>query len=124
MLTAQMLTAQMLTAGMLTSTGARAQGDPLTAMKGDLRRLVSANEVYHAKNKRYAGATSALPGYRSTAGVTVTIVTATTTGWSATAVSTSVAGKSCVIFVGAVGTPPKTASAGLTGAEAVPVCDR
>jgi hypothetical protein len=113
-----------LVAGMLTWTGARAQGDPIAAMKGDLRRLVSANEVYHAKNKRYASAVSAFPGYRSSAGVTITIATATATGWSATAVSVSAAGKSCVIYVGQVGTPPKTAGAGLTGAEAVPVCDR
>jgi len=118
------LVAQMLTAGMLTWTGARAQGDPFTAMKGDLRRLVSANEVYHAKNKRYASALSALPGYQASSGVTITIAAATATGWSATAVSGSAAGKSCVIYVGKVGAPPKTAGAGLTGAEAVPVCDR
>lgn len=110
-------------AGMLTWTGGRAQGDPFAPMKGDLRRMVSANEVFHAKNKRYASATSDLPGYKATAGVTIVISGASATGWAATAVTASIPGKSCVIFVGSVPSPPKTAGAALTGPEAVPVCD-
>ncbi len=99
---------------------ARAQ-DPMAAAKGDLRRMVGANEVYHAKNKKYASNVSDLSGFKPSSGVTVTVVTATATGWSASA--SSVSGKTCVIYVGSVSVP-KTQAQGLTGPEAVPTCDR
>jgi hypothetical protein len=94
----------------------------LTAEKAELRRLVSANEVFHARNKRYAANTAELAGFRAGAGITVVINGASATGWSATATSAEAQGKSCVIWVGAV-TRPKTAG-GLAGPEAVPTCDR
>jgi len=94
----------------------------LAAEKADLRRVVSANEVYHARNKRYAASTSELPGFKPTGGTTVVMSAATATGWSATATSAGAPGKSCVIWVGAVARP-KTVG-GLTGPEAVPTCDR
>ncbi len=107
------------------SAGLRAQSaDAVGAMKGDLRRLVSANEVYHAKNKTYAPNVAALPGFKPSGGVTITFVTVTPTGWSANAVSASMPGKSCVIFVGTVSPPPKTAGDKLSGPEAVAVCDK
>jgi hypothetical protein len=108
----------------ITFVGARAQAqDPLAAVKSDLRRLVSAEEVYHAKNKSYASDVSALPGFKPSAGVTVSIATATATGWAASGTSGTASGKSCVLFVGTV-TAPKTQAQGLTGPEAVPVCDK
>jgi hypothetical protein len=107
----------------ITFVGARAEAqDPLAPVKSDLRRLVSAEEVYHAKNKSYASDVSALPGFKPSAGVTVSITTATA-GWAASGTSGAAAGKSCVIFVGQVA-PPKTQTQGLTGPEAVPVCDK
>ena len=93
-------------------------------MKGDLRRLVSANEVYHAKTKKYASDASALPGFAPSPGIAVTILNASAGGWSAKATASGLPGKSCVIYVGTVGTPPKTDGEGRTGSEAVAVCDK
>jgi hypothetical protein len=101
---------------------ARAQ-DALAGAKADLRKLVSLNEVYHAKNKKYASSVSDLTSYRPSAGVTVTLGPSTANGWAASATASGAAGKSCVIYVGQV-SPPKTQAQGLTGPEAVPVCDK
>jgi hypothetical protein len=106
----------------LVPVAARAQ-DALAGAKADLRRLVSLNEVYHAKNKKYASSVSDLTSFKTSAGVTVTLGPSTANGWSATATAGSAGGKSCVIYVGQV-SPPKTQAQGLTGPEAVPACDR
>jgi hypothetical protein len=103
---------------------AQAQGDPIAAMKGDLRRLVSANEVYHAKTAKYPGDVSALPAFKPSPGVAVAILGATAGGWSAKATASGLPGKSCVIYVGSVSPPPKTDAEGRSGPEAVAVCDR
>jgi hypothetical protein len=108
--------------GITLASSAHAQGDPMSAAKGDLRRLVGLNEVYHAKNKTYASNVSALSNFHASPGVTVTVIQATANGWSASA-SGGAAGKSCVIYVGSV-SPPKTQAQGLTGPEAVPTCDK
>lgn len=100
-----------------------ASAGALEAMTGDLRRLVSANEVYRAKNKRYAADVSALTGYAPSRGVTVTLVSATATGWGAKAVTADLPGKSCVVAVGTVVAPPKTDATGRTAPDAVVVCD-
>lgn len=100
------------------------QGDPVTAMKGDLRRLVSANEVYHVKNSKYAADVGALSSFRPTPGVTVTLLSASANGWAAKATAAALPGKSCVIYVGAVPTPPKTDVDARSGPEAVAVCDK
>jgi hypothetical protein len=106
----------------LVPIAARAQ-DAMGGAKADLRRLVSLNEVYHAKNKKYASSVSDLTSFRPSAGVTVTLGPSTANGWAATATASGAAGKSCVIYVGQV-SPPKTQAQGLTGPEAVPVCDK
>jgi hypothetical protein len=93
------------------------------AMKMDLRRLVSANEVYHAKNGRYTASLMALQGYRASVGVTVTIMQASSTGWAAEATAQNLPGKSCVVFIGSVAPPPATMFDKRSGAEAVVVCD-
>jgi hypothetical protein len=104
------------------SSVAHAQ-DALAGAKADLRKLVSLNEVYHAKNKKYASSVSDLTSYRASAGVTVTLGPSTANGWAASATAGGAAGKSCVIYVGQV-SPPKTQAQALTGPEAVPVCDK
>jgi len=104
------------------SSMAHAQ-DALAGAKADLRKLVSLNEVYHAKNKKYASSVSDLTSYRASAGVTVTLGPSTANGWAASATAGGAAGKSCVIYVGQV-SPPKTQAQALTGPEAVPVCDK
>jgi hypothetical protein len=109
----------------LSAAALRAQGgDAVGTMKGDLRRLVSANEVYHAKNKTYAPNTAALTGFKPSSGVSITLTSVSTTGWAASAVSASLPGKSCVIFVGQVSSQPKTAAQGVSAPEAVAVCDK
>lgn len=106
------------------SVGSAGQGDPVSTMKGDLRRLVSANEVYHVKNSKYAADVGALSSFRPTPGVTVTLLSASANGWAAKATAAALPGKSCVIYVGAVPTPPKTDVDGRSGPEAVAVCDK
>ncbi len=93
------------------------------SMKGDLRRLVSANEVYRAEKGQYAASVDALRGYHALAGVTVTILQASSTGWAGQSTAASVPGKSCVIAVGKVATPSTTLADKRSGAEAVAVCD-
>ena len=93
------------------------------AMKGDLRRLVSANEVYRAEKGQYAANVDALRGYHPSAGVTVTILQASSTGWAAQSTAAAVPGKSCVITVGMVSPQPTTLADKRSGAEAVAVCD-
>jgi hypothetical protein len=93
------------------------------AMTNDLRRVVSANEVYRAKNKRYAASVADLAGYHASSGVTVTFTAVTVTGWSGKATAITLPGKSCVVSVGPVASPPKTDATGRTGADAVVVCD-
>ena len=95
----------------------------IQAMTGDLRRIVSANEVYKAKNKVYAASVGDLAGYHASSGVTVAFIAVTATGWSGKATASSLPGKSCVVSVGSVATAPKTDATGRTGADAVVVCD-
>jgi hypothetical protein len=92
-------------------------------MTSDLRRVVSANEVYRAKNKRYAAGVGDLTGYHASDGVTVTFIASTAGGWSGKATAAGLPGKSCVVSVGSVASPPKTDAMGRTGPDAVVVCD-
>jgi hypothetical protein len=113
-----------LVAGMVMGiTSIAGAQDALAGAKADLRKLVSLNEVYHAKNKKYASSVSDLTSFKPSPGVTVTLGPSTANGWGATATAGGAAGKSCVIYVGQV-SPPKTQAQGLTGPEAVPVCDK
>jgi prepilin-type N-terminal cleavage/methylation domain-containing protein len=84
-----------------------------TAMKSDLRNLVTAQDAYFADNSNtYATALSALgTTYRATTGVTVTLGTVTSSGWGATATHIASA-KTCSISVG-----------GTSSNEGVPVCN-
>ena len=76
----------------------------ITAMKSDLRNLVTAQEAYFADNSSlYAASTGALgtARYKSSTGVTVTIANGTGTGWDATASHSGLpATKTCSISVG------------------------
>ena len=95
----------------------------LETMKGDLRRLVGANQVYFADNGRFSADVSTLRGYHPSPGVTVNIVQASSTGWAAEATAATVPGKSCVISVGSVPHAPTTLADKRSGPEAVAVCD-
>jgi prepilin-type N-terminal cleavage/methylation domain-containing protein len=76
----------------------------LAAMKTDLRNLVNVQEAYLGDNFVYYG--GAIPNasfpYRATTGVTVTVVSATASGWQATATHTATL-RTCAIFYGSVG---------------------
>jgi type IV pilus assembly protein PilA len=82
----------------------------IAAMKSDLRNLVTAQESYFADNVTYAAATGNL-SYNSSTGVTVTMASASGTGWSATAAHNGTA-KTCGIFVGSATAPITGASEG------------
>jgi type IV pilus assembly protein PilA len=82
----------------------------ITAMKSDLKNLVSANEAQFADDNTYANIPGAPLG---SSGVTIT-QSGTATGWTATATHASVSSiASCVISVG---------DAAGAGPEGEPVC--
>ena len=70
----------------------------VATMKSDLRTLATAQEGYFADNVTYT--TSLGTAFTASTGVTVTIGTATGTGWSATASHTGAPTKTCSIFSG------------------------
>jgi prepilin-type N-terminal cleavage/methylation domain-containing protein len=81
----------------------------ITAMKSDLKNLVSANEAKFSEDNSYSGIAGSPPG---SSGVQIQ-QTGTATGWSATASHTS-SSKTCTIGVG-------TGAAG--NPEGEPVCN-
>ena len=76
----------------------------LATMKSDLHNLVVSQEGYLADNGTYYGGAvpnlAAMP-YRPTTGTTITMVTATASGWQATATYTGTT-KTCALFYGNV----------------------
>ncbi|MBM4193289.1 MAG: prepilin-type N-terminal cleavage/methylation domain-containing protein [Gemmatimonadetes bacterium] len=73
----------------------------IASMKSDLRNLITAQEAYFSDNSSvYASSTTALSKtYKASSGVTVTVGTVTSTGWSATS-SHNATTKTCKISVG------------------------
>jgi prepilin-type N-terminal cleavage/methylation domain-containing protein len=73
----------------------------VASMKSDLRNLVTAQEAYFSdNNSTYAASTTAMgTNYQASSGVTVTINSATNTGWTASASQNSTA-KTCTISLG------------------------
>jgi type IV pilus assembly protein PilA len=76
-----------------------------SAMMSDLRNLSTAEEAYLFDNETYTPALTAMP-YNASPGVTVTIVAATASGWSASATNPQSYPETCSIFHGSV--PPLT----------------
>jgi type IV pilus assembly protein PilA len=87
----------------------------VTAMRSDLRNLASVQETYWTNNQTYyGGAIPDLPNfqYQPSQGVTVTVVSATPAGWSATAAAPGMTAQTCAIFYGtAPALPPATTDA-------------
>ncbi|HXY69045.1 MAG TPA: prepilin-type N-terminal cleavage/methylation domain-containing protein, partial [Gemmatimonadales bacterium] len=77
----------------------------IAGMKADLRNLVTAQEAYFADNVTYASVLTNL-NYNVSSGNTVSISSATGTGWAATSKNNATT-KTCGIFVGSA-TPPVT----------------
>ena len=86
----------------------------IAGMKSDLRNLVTAQEAYFSDNVTYASVLTNL-AYSQSAGNTITVVSASGTGWSATS-SNNATTTTCGIFVGSA-TPPITGEA-----EGAPTC--
>jgi prepilin-type N-terminal cleavage/methylation domain-containing protein len=83
----------------------------VAAMRSDLHNLAAAEESYWAENQTYYNGPvpAAALSYQPTAGVTVTIVSGTVSGWSAQATSPQTP-QTCVVFYGAAPPiPPATA---------------
>ena len=72
----------------------------VTAMKSDLKNMVSAAESFFSEGNTYVG----LPTPTGSSGVSIVLGTVSATGWSATATHANAAGSSCSIGVG-TGTP-------------------
>ena len=68
----------------------------VTAMKSDLKNMVSAAEAHFADNNTYAG----LPAPTGSSGVVIALGTLSATGWSASATHANAVGSSCTIGVG------------------------
>lgn len=81
----------------------------VSAMKSDLKNLASQQEIYYADNYAYS-ATAATLGFSASDGVTVTI-TASATGWNATA-SHSGTTQTCDVFYGTATTAGNATVAG------------
>jgi prepilin-type N-terminal cleavage/methylation domain-containing protein len=75
----------------------------VASMKSDLRNLVTVQEAYLADNSTYASGTSQI-NFNQSAGVTVTITTATVSGWGATARHTGTS-ITCAIYYGSGAAP-------------------
>ena len=71
----------------------------LTAMKSDLRNLVTAEEAYFAEWATYTGSLSSNQ-YRNSTGVTLGTITPTTGGFAASVTYPGGTTKSCQITVG------------------------
>jgi type IV pilus assembly protein PilA len=87
----------------------------VTAMRSDLRNLATVQETYWTNNSAYyAGVIPNIAAfdYRPTAGVIISIVSATAAGWSAQASAPGRTLQTCVIFYGtAPPIPPATVDA-------------
>ena len=71
----------------------------LSYMKSDLRNLAVAQEGYYFDNRTYAPNIAAL-NVTPSSGVTITIVTATATGWSASASHAQSNPITCAVYTG------------------------
>ena len=69
----------------------------ITAMRSDLKNLVSSAEAFFSDNNTYVGYTAPA----GSSGVTLSMTARTATGWAAQATHANAAGSICVIGVGA-----------------------
>ncbi len=88
----------------------------LAAMKSDLRNLASAEEAYMFDHGTYVPAVSQL-SFSTSPGVQLTILTATTSGWSAQATHPASYPLTCAIFAGQVAVPSPAVVEGLIACQ-------
>lgn len=71
----------------------------LAAVRADLRNMANLQDVYYNDNYTYTTNLTQL-GYTNTEGVTMEVVEATNTGWSASATHAGIPSEACAIFHG------------------------
>jgi prepilin-type N-terminal cleavage/methylation domain-containing protein len=81
----------------------------ITAMKSDLKNMVTSAEAFFSDNNTYVGYTAPT----GSSGVTLSMTAQTATGWAAKAVHANASGSECVIGVGA--STPATLAEGQPG---------
>lgn len=86
------------------------------ALKTDLRNLATAQEAYFFENATYTGDANIL-SYRSSPGVVLSIVDATTSGWSAKATHPASFPLICALFAGSAAPLPPATVEGLIGCQ-------
>jgi hypothetical protein len=102
------------------------QATPASMLKGVLRPITAAQERYRAAHGAYAVSLNQL-GVQPESGIRVEILLVGTAGWQAKATHASQPGRSCVVFVGALGeaeAPRTDADREMAGEEGIPLCDR
>jgi prepilin-type N-terminal cleavage/methylation domain-containing protein len=88
----------------------------VTAIKSDLRNLATAEEAYLFDNGSYTSDLSVL-SYSNSPGVVLTIMSATGSGWSATATHPASYPLECALFEGNVAAQPPATVEGLIGCQ-------
>jgi prepilin-type N-terminal cleavage/methylation domain-containing protein len=82
------------------------------AMKSDLRNLATAEEAYFYDSAKYTTNFALMNNFTPSAGVVLTVASATGSGWSASATNTNAPGRQCALFSG---TGPAVAPATVEG---------
>lgn len=83
----------------------------IASMKSDLRNLAQMEEGYFAANSTYSNDMAALLAPQSPS-VTITIVTADSTGWSAKATHPGARGWTCALYYGTAAVVPPAVTEG------------
>jgi prepilin-type N-terminal cleavage/methylation domain-containing protein len=86
------------------------------ALKTDLRNLSTAEEAYFFEHAAYTADTSQL-AFRTSPGVVLTIVDATTSGWSAKATHPASFPLTCALFAGSVAAVAPATVEGVIGCQ-------
>jgi hypothetical protein len=102
------------------------QATPASVLKGALRAAAAAQARHREAKGAYAASVDPL-ALRLEPGVRVEILRADRTGWQGKATYLTQPGRSCVVFVGALGgaeAPRTDGDREMAGEDGVPLCDR
>jgi prepilin-type N-terminal cleavage/methylation domain-containing protein len=88
----------------------------VAAVKSDLRNLANAQEAYFYQHSTYAP-NLALLNLNQSPGVTLTLVEATATGWSASAVHPAAVPVTCAVYYGTAAAVPPATAEGTVGCQ-------
>lgn len=86
------------------------------AMTSDMRNLVTQQEIYYSSpaNQTYANQVSAIANFQMSPGVNISITTAGTTGWAATATHQALLStQMCAVFIGNAAPEPPASTPGM-----------